>query len=150
MNTSGFDTEVTGMVERQRVSMPGRLIGVLVVLGIQVLGNGFLGWAVVDELNDDASHGASMDGTGVLYFFGYLSMALAVVLLVCGVFTVRPRAWARPVIITIEGVAIISGLISLVNGAVASLLGIVIAAVVISVLMSEDVRDWYLTTEPRR
>lgn len=137
---------MTGMVERQRVSMPGRLIGVLVVLGIQVIGNGGLGWVLIDELNDDASHGASMDGTGVFYFFGYLSLVLAVVLLVCGVFTVRPRAWARPVIITIEGVAIISGLINLVNGAIAGLIGIVIAAVVISVLMSEDVRDWYQQT----
>lgn len=131
------------MVERQRVSMPGRLIGVLVVLGIQILGNGFLGWAVIDELNDDASHGASMDGTGILYFFGYLSMMLAVVLLVCGVFTVRPKAWARPVIITIEAIAIISGLINLVNGAIAGLIGIVVATVVISVLMSEDAREWY-------
>lgn len=132
------------MAEQQRVSMPGRLIGVLVVLGFQVLANGFLGWVLIDELNEDAEHGASMDGAGVFYFLGYLSLVLAVVLLVCGVFTVQPRAWARPVIITIEGVAIISGLINLVNGAVASLLGIVIAIVVISVLMSEDVREWYL------
>lgn len=132
------------MTEQQRVSMPGRLIGVLVVLGFQVLANGFLGWVLIDELNEDASHGASMDGAGIFYFLGYLSLLLAVVLLVCGVFTVQPRSWARPVIITIEGVAIISGLINLVNGAVASLLGIIIAIVVISVLMSEDVREWYL------
>jgi hypothetical protein len=131
------------MVERQRVSMPGRLIGVLVVLGIQILGNGGIGWVVIDELNEDASHGASMDDAGVFYFFGYLSLVLAAVLLVCAVFTVRPKAWARPVIITIEGVAIISGLINLVNGAIAGLIGIIIAAIVISVLMNEDVQEWY-------
>ena len=68
---------------------------------------------------------------------------VAAVLLVCAVLTVRPQGWARPVIITIEGVAIISGLINLVNGAVAGLIGIVIAIVVIAVLMSEEVRDWY-------
>ena len=134
------------MVERQRVSMPGRLIGVLIVLGFQVLANGFLGWVVIDELNEDASHGASMDGAGFYYFLGYLSLIMAVVLLMCGVFTVRPRAWARPVIITIEGIAIISGLINLVNGAIAGLLGIIIAAIVISVLMSEDVQEWYQRT----
>jgi hypothetical protein len=131
------------MVERQRVSMPGRLIGVLVVLGIQILGNGGIGWVVIDELNEDASHGASMDDAGVFYFFGYLSLVLAAVLLVCAVFTVRPKPWARPVIITIEGVAIISGLINLVNGAIAGLIGIIIAAIVISVLMNEDVQEWY-------
>jgi hypothetical protein len=134
------------MVERQRVSMPGRLIGVLVVLGVQVLANGFIGWVLVDELNEDASHGASMDGAGFFYFLGYLSLVLAAVLLVCGVFTVRPRAWARPVIITIEGIAIVSGLINLVNGAIAGLLGIIIAAIVISILMSEDVQEWYRRT----
>lgn len=131
------------MVERQRVSMPGRLIGVLVVLGIQILGNGGIGWVLIDELNEDASHGASMDDAGVFYFFGYLSLVLAAVLLVCAVFTVRPKAWARPVIITIEGVAIISGLINLVNGAIAGLIGIIVAAIVISVLMNEDVQEWY-------
>lgn len=140
------------MAEQQRVSMPGRLIGVLVVVAVQILGNGFLGWALVDELNEDAEHGASMDGAGVFYFVGYLSIVIAAVLLVCAVLTVRPQAWARPTIITIEGIAIVSGLINLVNGAVASLLGIVIAVVVISVLMSDDSRDWYLsgTSRPAR
>jgi hypothetical protein len=131
------------MTERQRVSMPGRLIGVLVVLVVQILGNGFLGWALIDELNDDAQHGASVDDAGVFYFLGYLSLVVAAVLLVCAVLTVRPRVWARPVIITIEGIAIISGLINLVNGAVAGLIGIVIAIAVIAVLMSEEVLDWY-------
>jgi hypothetical protein len=131
------------MTEQQRVSMPGRLIGVLVVLVVQILGNGFIGWAIIDELNDDAEHGASMDDAGVFYFLGYLSLVVAVVLLICAVLTVRPRVWARPVIITIEGIAIISGLINLVNGAVAGLIGIVIAIAVIAVLMSEEVLDWY-------
>lgn len=132
------------MVEQRRVSMPGRLIGVLVVLGLQILGNGFLGLALIGELNE-----TSMDGTGIFYFLGYLSVVMAVTLLVCAVFTVRPRAWARSIIITIESIAILSGLINLASGAIASLLGIVIAIVVISVLMSDDVRDWYLTGKHR-
>jgi hypothetical protein len=132
------------MAEQKQTSMPGRLVGVLVVLVVQVLANGFLGWVLISELNDDAEHGASVDGAGVFYFLGYLSVVVAVVLLVCAVFTVRPQVWARPVII-IEGIAIISGLINLVNGAVAGLLGIVIAIVVIAVLMSEDSQDWFLT-----
>ena len=113
------------------------------MLAVQILGNGFLGWVLIDELNDDAEHGASTADAGVFYFLGYLSLAVAAVLLVCAVLTVRPRGWVRPVIIAIEGLAIISGLINLVNGAVAGLIGIVIAIVVIAVLMSEEVRDWY-------
>jgi hypothetical protein len=131
------------MTEQQKVSMPGRLVGVLVVLVIQMIGNGFLGWVLVDELNEDASHGMSMDGSGGFYFVGYLSIAVALVLLVCAVLTVRPRAWVRPVVIAVEAVSIISGLVDLVNGAVAALLGIVIAIVVIATLMSEEVVEWY-------
>lgn len=129
------------MADTQRVSMPGRLIGVLVVLVIQMLGNGFIGWVLIDELNEDASHGADPDG--VLYFLGYLSLAVAVLLAVCFVCTIRPQAWARPVIITIEGISIVSGLVNLVNGAVAGLVGIVIAVVIIATLMNEDSVEWY-------
>jgi hypothetical protein len=85
----------------------------------------------------------SMDGTGVLYFLGYLSVAVAVLLLVCVAFTARPRPWVRPVVITLEAVSIVSGLVNLVNGAVAGLLGITIAIVVITVMMNEDVVEWY-------
>ena len=131
------------MTEQQRVSMPGRLIGVLVVLAIQIIGNGFIGWVLIDELNEDASHGMSMDGAGVFYVLGYLSLVVAAVLLVCAVFTVRPRSWARPVIVTVEALAIISGLINLVNGAITGLIGIIVAITIIAVLNSEDAREWY-------
>lgn len=131
------------MIEKQRVSMPGRLVGVLVVLVVQAIGNGFLGWVIVDELNEDAEHGATMEGAGFFYFLGYLSIALAVLALVCVVFTVWPRAWVRPVVITIEGVAVVSGLVNLVNGAIAGLVGIVIAAALITVMLNQDVVEWY-------
>ncbi len=131
------------MTQKNRVTMPGRLVGVLVVLGIQVLANGFLGWLLIDQLDDDARHGRSADGTGAFSFFGYLSLVLAVVLLVCGVLTVRPRPWARPVIIGIEGIAIVSGVVNIVNGAVAGFIGILIAVIVIGVLLRDDVREWY-------
>lgn len=131
------------MTEQQQVSIPGRLIGALVVLALQILSNGFLGWVLIDELNEDAEHGGTVDGAGLYYFVGYLSVVVAVVLLVCAVLTLRPQAWVRPVIITIEALAIISGVINLVNGAVLSLVGIAIAITVIAVMMSEDARDWY-------
>jgi hypothetical protein len=131
------------MTEQQQVSIPGRLIGALVVLALQILSNGFLGWVLIDELNEDADHGRTVDGAGLYYFVGYLSVVVAVVLLVCAVLTLRPQAWVRPVIITIEALAIISGVINLVNGAVLSLVGIALAITVIAVMMSEDARDWY-------
>lgn len=123
--------------------MPGGLRGALVVVVLQVLANGFLGWQLIDTLDEQASHGISRAGAGVGYFVGWLSMVLAVVLLACVVFTVRPRRWARPVVITIESFAIANGAVTLVNGSVGGLFAIVLGIATIAVLRNEDVRDWY-------
>jgi hypothetical protein len=125
------------------VSIPGRLRGALVVLVFQILANGFFGWVLIDSLAEDASHGDSGDDAGVGYFVGYLSLALAVVLLVCVVYTVRPKNWARPVVLAIESLAMVNGLVTLVNGSLSGLLGIVLAIAVTGVLMNDGVRDWY-------
>lgn len=135
---AGESSNTTG-----RMAMPGRLRGALIVLVFQVIANALLGWLVVDNLNEEASHGASTDGAGPAYFVGYLSMALAVMLLICVVFTVRPLGWVRPLVIGIESIAIVSDLVNVVNGAVAGLIGIALAIAVIVALMNDDVRDWY-------
>jgi hypothetical protein len=126
-----------------RVSMPGRLKGALIVLVFQVLANGFLGYVLVQSLNDEASHGETADGAGLGYALGYISIAVAVVLLACVVFSFRPQPWVRPVVITIETIAILSDLVSLVNGAVSVLLGIVLAIAVTTIMTNDDVRGWY-------
>ena len=126
-----------------RASMPRRLYTALGILALQTLGNGLLGWLVIDSLNQDASHGSTPDGAGVEYLVGYVSIGLAAALLVCVVFTVRPRAWVPPLIVTFEVIAIIGGLISVFTGSVIALFGIFLAAVVIAVLRNDDVRDWY-------
>lgn len=123
--------------------MPGGLRGTLVVVVLQVLENGFFGWQIIDSLDEQASHGISRDGAGVGYFVGWLSLVLAVVLLVCVVFTVRPRRWARLVVITIESIAIANGAVALVNGSVGGLFAIVLGIVTIAILRNDDVRDWY-------
>jgi hypothetical protein len=141
MNELANEPNVNGGTNR--VSMPGRLRGALVVLVFQVLANGFLGWLIIQGLNDDAAHGETDSGAGLGYTIGYVSVALAVVLLVCVVGTFRPLNWVRPVIITIESIAIINGVVNVVNGQVSGLLGIVLAVVTIAILVNDEVRDWY-------
>jgi hypothetical protein len=119
--------------------MPGGLRGTLVVVVLQVLANGFLGWQMIDSLDGQAGRA----GAGVGYFVGWLSLVLAVVLLVCVVFTVAPRRWARPVVVTVESIAIANGAVNLVTGSVGGLLAIVLGIATIAVLRNDEVRDWY-------
>lgn len=126
-----------------RPPMPRRLWGALIAVGLQVLANAFVGWVILAGLSEEASQGDAAAGASVAYFAAYLSVAFAGILAVCVVFTVRPRSWARPIIMTVEGLGVISSLISVFNGAVAGLFGILLAIAVISVLTKPDVRDWY-------
>lgn len=126
-----------------RGPMPGRLRAALIVLVFQALANGFAGWLIIDSINEEASHGESTDGTGLLSFLGYFSIVAAVVLLACVVFTVRPKSWVRPVVIVIETIVIISDLVNLVNGSLAGVVGMILAIAVIVIVAGEDARDWF-------
>lgn len=61
-------------------------------------------------------------------------------LLACVVFSIRPQPRVRPVVIAIETIAIISGLVGLVNGAVSQWVGIVSAIAVLTIMLNDDVR----------
>ena len=98
---------------------------------------------LIQSLNDEASHGETTDGAGLGYALGYISIAAALVLLACVVFSFRPQPWVRPVVITIETIAMLSDVVSLVNGAVSVLIGIVLAIAVTTIMTNDDVRDWY-------
>lgn len=141
MSELASEPSMRGNVER--LPMPRRLWGALVAVGLQVLANAFVGWVILAGLSEEASQGDAPAGAGVAYFAAYLSVAFAGILAVCVVFTVRPRSWARPLIMTVEGLGVLSSAISVFNGAVAGLLGIVFAFAVITVLTKLDVRDWY-------
>ncbi|MFC0432097.1 hypothetical protein [Kutzneria buriramensis] len=124
--------------DAHRVSMPGRLRGVLAVLVLQVLGNGFVGWVVVSSLSQDGG-----SGTGLDYLVGYLSLALAVLLVLCIACTVRPQPWVRPTVITIQALLILSGVVNLVAGSLTGFIGIGVGIAVIGMLNKSDVRNWY-------
>ena len=137
---------MTDQTHARRTSVPGRLKAVLAVLGLQILANAAVGWLLLDELIEDADHGRSVDGAGWFAAVAILSLLVAVVAAVCVVFTVRPRAWARPVVIVIEVLAIISSLVNLVSGMLTAVIGIALAVGVIAALTRGEVRDWYAAT----
>lgn len=120
--------------------MPSGLRGTLVVVVLQILANGFVGWLTIASLDGQNSR----DGAAVGYFLGGLSLVLAAVLLVCTVFTVWPQHWARPVLITIESIAIANGGVNLLNGgSVGALLAIVLGIATIAILRNDEIREWY-------
>lgn len=123
--------------------MPGRIIGILVIMVVQALANGFLGFIVLDAVSTSASHGRSVDGAGVVYFLGYLAIAVAVTLLACAALSPARFAWIRPTVITIEAIGVVAGLVNLVNGQITAVAGIALAVGVIAALNRDEAREWY-------
>jgi len=126
-----------------RMFMPGRLKGALVVLWLQVLANALAGFLLLNSLSEDESHGRSMDGTGIFYFLGYFSIAVAIVLAVCAVLALRGRPWVRPTIISIESLSILSGVVNVFSGAILGIVGVALSIGVIVVLVRPEVREWF-------
>lgn len=128
-------------VDTNPASVPGRLRAVMAVLVFQALANLFLGWVILDSLGQAAAEGVS--GTGVGYLIGYLTLALAALLVLCVVYTVRPRAWVRPVIMAVQWFVILNGTVSLLGGSVTGLVAIGIGIAVLVLLSDARVRTWY-------
>jgi hypothetical protein len=61
----------------------------------------------------DRDHGR--DVPGAMYFVGYLSLVIAVVLVACAILVTRGRAWARYPVAVIEALNLIGGLITVVS-----------------------------------
>ncbi|WP_125727765.1 hypothetical protein [Kibdelosporangium aridum] len=135
------NNEISQHHQQQR--MPGRLKLVLGVLVFQVLANGFIGFLIVDAISERSSHGARTSGAGLLYFLGFLSIAIALTLLACVLMAGTRRAWIRVTVICIEVVGLISGVINLFSGQITAIAGIALAIGVLTILSRDDVREWF-------
>ncbi|WP_173128323.1 hypothetical protein [Kibdelosporangium persicum] len=123
--------------------MPGMLKLTLGVLVFQVLANGFIGFLIIDEISRRSSHGARTPNAGLLYFVGFLSIAIALTLLACVLLAATRQSWIRPTIIGIEVLGLISGVINLFSGQVTAFAGIGLAIGVLAMVNREDVRDFF-------
>ncbi|MFI9383553.1 hypothetical protein [Kutzneria sp. NPDC052558] len=129
--------------DTKQALMPRPLRVAVAILVLQSLGNGVLGLLIVDNLDRITRHGGAPSEAGLAYLAGYAGMAIALVLLVCVVFTLRPRVWVRPVVATVEVITIIGGLVTVFSGTVTGALAVLLAFTVIRVLMTDDVQAWY-------
>ncbi|WP_371497892.1 hypothetical protein OG871_18240 [Kitasatospora sp. NBC_00374] len=109
---------------------------------VQALINGFAGVLFYALASDEASHGND-DGTGLIQLVALVSIAVAVLLVVCAVLTPRRYGWVRAVVITVEVVSVISSAVALFSGAVAAVGGIAIALAIIKAYASGESGAWF-------
>ncbi|ONI75068.1 hypothetical protein ALI144C_40610 [Actinosynnema sp. ALI-1.44] len=127
--------------DRQR--MPGKLKLAMGILVFQALSNGFIGYLIIDTVTGRGSHGARTPNSGLLYFVGFLSVGIALVLLGCVLMAATRQRWIRPTVIGIEVIGLISGVINLFSGQLTAIAGIAIAIGVLSMFSRDDVREWF-------
>lgn len=120
--------------------MPLSLKVVLAVLTFQVLVNAAMGVLLIHAGTEDAEHGR--DVPALQHVLAYGSIVAAVVLLVCGVLLMRAVAAARPVVVAVEALGMLSGLLALVQGAPQGTVGLVLSVLVLVHLYRADLTTW--------
>ncbi|MBB4688834.1 hypothetical protein [Amycolatopsis jiangsuensis] len=124
-----------------RPRMPGRLRAALAFVFVQALFNGFFGVLMQVEVSDRQDHGQDVDG--VLYFAEFVSYFFAVALVASAVIILLGYDWGRWPLLVLEGLAALNGVITLVSGGFTALVGLLLAALVISTLFHDTVRSWF-------
>ncbi|ALG08779.1 hypothetical protein [Kibdelosporangium phytohabitans] len=122
---------------RQR--MPGKLKLAMGILVFQALSNGFLGYLIIDAVTG----WGRTSNSGLLYFVGFLSIGIALVLLGCVLMAGTRQRWIRPTVIGIEVLGLIGGVINLFSGQVTAFVGIGLAIGVLSMFGRDDIREWF-------
>ncbi|WP_344424583.1 hypothetical protein [Amycolatopsis minnesotensis] len=125
-----------------RMTMPGRLIAVLVFVVVQAAFNGFFGVLIASEISDAERHGQKLVSPALAYTAEYVSFAAAVLLVVSAILVAAGVIWGRNLLIVLEAVIIVNGVVMLVSGAPAAVVGIVLAGLTISVLLHDTVKAW--------
>lgn len=128
--------------ELSQARMPGRLKWALAFAYVQVVANLGFGLLLSASINDVVSHGEELANPGLAYFAEYFSYLAAVAILVAAIAVTTGRAWGRTLLAVFEGLAVLNGIVTLVQGTLSGLLGIVLAIVVIASLFNPAARDW--------
>ncbi|MFD0277516.1 hypothetical protein ACFVHB_26915 [Kitasatospora sp. NPDC127111] len=80
---------------------------------------------------------------GLLRLLAALSLLIAVLLAVCAALAPRRAGWTRATVLVIEWLGIISGLLLLFTGAVASLAGLAVSVLIVGAYTSNAGRSWF-------
>ncbi|WP_158890062.1 hypothetical protein [Amycolatopsis anabasis] len=124
-----------------RARMPGRLVAVLVLVGVQAVLNAFYGVLVLQEISDRVEHGQDVDG--LLPVLAYGSLFFAAAALVSAAAIALGRAWGRWPLLIFEALLCVNGVIALVMGALTAVAGLALAFLVISTLFHDTVQAWF-------
>ncbi|MGY6650769.1 hypothetical protein ACXIZN_01255 [Amycolatopsis sp. TRM77291] len=133
---------MTEEVRNRRVEMPGRLKLVRGFLWVQVVLNVLASALVTALAIDELEHGN--EEAGLVLALAILGFVVAVALIACAIRISRGSPWVRPTIVAVEGLVVIMGLVSLLNGgAITQLIGMGIAVGVIVVLNKPEESAWF-------
>lgn len=125
-------------VDAVRMPLAAKLALVLVTL--QVLSNVVLGGMLLYFAAEEAEHGR--EAPTLQYVLAVVSLVVGLIAIGCAVALVRRAEWARPVLTVLEGLTIVSGLATLVQGAPQGVMGIVLSVLVIVQLFRAEVTEW--------
>jgi hypothetical protein len=132
-----YHSRVPGNVEPKR---PRPLWIAIITLYFQTLTNAAVGVLLLYLADVEADHGREAPELSVV---GYVSLLIAVLLLICAVLLTRGLSWARHPVVVIELLGILSGVISIVAG-------VVLCVLVLANLSHSDVREWFGPPVPSR
>jgi hypothetical protein len=111
-----------------------------VLIWIQFAASALLLILVFSEVASIADHGQEMTSLGS---FEVVEDPIVVVLaLIAAIFIASRKQWVRPLVVIVEALAVMNGIINVVNGAVAGLVGIVLAIFVVSLMFRPEVTAW--------
>ncbi|RSN18620.1 hypothetical protein DMC63_18350 [Streptomyces sp. WAC 05977] len=133
---------MTEEVRNRPVEMPGRLKLVRGFLWVQAVLNVLASVLVTVLAIGELEHGN--EEAGLVLALAILGFVVAVVLIACAIRISRGSPWARPTIVAVEGLVVVMGLVSLLNGgAITQLIGMGIAVGVIVVLNKPEESAWF-------
>ncbi|WET77913.1 hypothetical protein P3102_28115 [Amycolatopsis sp. QT-25] len=133
---------MTEEVRNRPLEMPRQLKFVRVFLWVQAVLNILVSALVTALAIGELDHGN--EEAGLALALAILGFVVAVVLIACAMRISRGSAWVRPTVIAVEGLAVVMGVISLVNGgAITQLIGMGIAIGIIVTVNKPEERAWF-------
>ncbi|OLZ58807.1 hypothetical protein [Amycolatopsis keratiniphila] len=133
---------MTGEVRNLPREMPRQLKIVRVFLWVQAVLNVLVSVLVTALAINELDHGN--EEAGLALALAILGFVVAVALIACAIRISHGSPWVRPTVIAVEGLAVVMGLVSLVNGgALTQLIGMGIAVGIIVTLNKPEESAWF-------
>ena len=131
-----------------QAELPKPLRTARVLIWIQTAASALLLVLVLGEVASIAEHGQEMTALGSLEVVD--DPIVVVLAVVASIFIASRKRWVRPLVVMVEALAVLNGIINVVNGAVGGFVAIVLAIVVVSLVFRPEVTAWVETHQVQR